>query len=93
MVETSIQAVSPLSGVGVFAASWASATPAVMASVPRLASAATPAFFKLSILMFQSPLWTRESHRGPYSASPSVSPVRIRTTCSSGVTKIFPSPI
>src|SRR5204863_6092402 len=39
------------------------------------------------------PLCGRALSLSAYSASPSVSPVRIRTTCSSGVTKIFPSPI
>src|ERR1700750_2051912 len=52
--EVIIQAVSPEFS-GSLGASAAKAAPAVIASVPRPASAAKPAFFKVSILMF-SPL-------------------------------------
>src|SRR5580698_9424353 len=55
--EVIIQAVSPEFSGSLVAAN---APPAVSASVPRPASVASPAFFKLSILIFQSPfgrLW------------------------------------
>src|SRR5206468_13091632 len=58
--EVIIQAVSPEFS-GSLGASAAKAAPAVSASVPRLASVAKPAFFKLSILIISVPFWTAAS--------------------------------
>src|SRR6185295_3800070 len=61
--EVIIQAVSPEFS-GSLGASAAKAAPAVIASMPILASVAKPAFFKFSIFIFQSPLWTAASLLG-----------------------------
>src|ERR1043165_8430672 len=52
-----IQAVSPEFS-GSLGASAAKAAPAVMASAPRLANVARPAFFKVSSLIISVPFWT-----------------------------------